>query len=97
MQKALTSDVRPKCGESVKKVYGGFTYLALIRVKIGRIKMSDKLKPCPLRGGKAKIIQDKESGIAYGYGVKCRNCGNGASWYTKKQSAIGAWNRRVEK
>ena len=59
--------------------------------------MNDKLKECPFCGGKAKIIQDKESGIVYGYGVKCRNCGNGASWYTKKQSAIGAWNRRAEK
>ena len=30
MQKALTSDVRPKCGESVKKVYGGFTMIEKI-------------------------------------------------------------------
>ena len=30
VQKALTSDVRPKCGESVKKVYGGFTMIEKI-------------------------------------------------------------------
>ena len=52
-----------------------------------------KLKPCPFCGGKAEIL----SGFNGKYTVQCGSggCMANIAWCTNKDSAIKAWNRRV--
>lgn len=55
--------------------------------------MSEKLKPCPFCGGKAKI--NGGSVLCY---VRCESC-KARVWscYETKEEAIAAWNQRAER
>lgn len=63
--------------------------------------MSDKLKPCPFCGKKAKIKRDYDFySHEYSHYVICWNKLCSVSLYTKnyptKSDAIAAWNARAE-
>lgn len=51
--------------------------------------MSDKLKPCPFCGGKAKVWKSGS------YGVVCNTCdANTGFIYPNEQEPVEAWNKR---
>ena len=52
-----------------------------------------ELKPCPFCGGKASVIKE-----SMWYEVHCDNCpcNVGRCWFSKREEAIEAWNRREE-
>lgn len=56
--------------------------------------MSNKLKPCPFCGGKAKIFATPDD---FGYGVECENdCIFFFGQFDTRERAIEAWNRRIK-
>ena len=59
--------------------------------------MADKLKPCPFCGNKkVKVCGGVPAGSRKGvYWVYCRKCGTSSGNKKTKNSAIAAWNKRV--
>jgi len=53
---------------------------------------SNKLKPCPFCGGKAKLHQAYNSF----WQVQCNVCNIGTLITTDKERAISVWNRRTK-
>lgn len=54
--------------------------------------MSDKLKPCPFCGGKAKVYWNVWS---YEF-VKCETCGATTGEFADNKGSIRAWNMRAQ-
>ena len=59
-----------------------------------RNKDYPRLLNCPFCGGEAKIEKYEE----YSYIVRCTKCpcDIGRQWYSRKQDAKKAWNRRAD-
>jgi len=55
------------------------------------------LKPCPFCGNE-KIhdlwMEDNFKAFVVHHKIQCGNCGISTMFYTKKEQAISAWNRR---
>lgn len=49
----------------------------------------NELKPCPFCGGKAHIMRG-------GHWIACEDCQSESGYYSTKEEAIEAWNRRVD-
>lgn len=63
--------------------------------------MTDKLKPCPFCGGKARLIcVIKKFGRPVGWNVECfsfmHKCCAARIYRRRRKEAIEAWNRRVD-
>ena len=55
------------------------------------------LKPCPFCGGKASYVEHVIYTVASTYGVRCDSCDvQTYQFYTSKEAANGAWNRRAD-
>ena len=65
--------------------------------------MSQKLKPCPFCGGRAKVRRWLDSHVfslfrpsKISYCVQCRQCGITTEWINDRKTVIDLWNQRVE-
>lgn len=56
--------------------------------------MKDRLKPCPLCGGKARIMFEEDANPQY-TDIYCTECGV-MIWEKERADAIKKWNRRVK-
>lgn len=63
--------------------------------------MSEKLKPCPFCGGRAKVHRWLNSPVLslfrpskISYSVQCRQCGISTEWINDRKTVVGLWNRR---
>ena len=60
--------------------------------------MSERLKPCPFCGGKAKLrafALHFGAEMPYAFYVGCDDCEASSNHYDYRKEAIEAWNRRV--
>lgn len=58
--------------------------------------MNDVLKPCPLCGGQANVIEHRFHGLDSSYGLQCKKCkAETYQFYESEEKAIEAWNRRA--
>lgn len=57
--------------------------------------MSDDLKPCPFCGGRPALL-DHNAEYQIQYSVFCRDCWAQSVEVDDTETAIFAWNRRVE-
>ena len=55
-----------------------------------------KLKPCPFCGGEARVTGSESLGTVNYYYAYCMECNARTDDCADRQSAIEAWNRRVE-
>ena len=69
-----------------------------MRSVVGRMRMSDKLKPCPFCGGEAKLVGFVDDEEEERWSALCPQCGIGLviEWREEKY-AIEKWNRRANK
>ena len=57
--------------------------------ELQKVEVLTKLKPCPFCGGEAHLMHD-------GHWISCEGCQAESGYRPTRETAIEAWNRRVE-